>query len=779
MVEKPSMSACPNPDMLAQHVAGTLAPATASVVALHLSTCEPCSRALEQLRADDELAARLRLAAGTQKEGTLRRRLQQALGDGYDVLDALGSGAHGMVFKARDLRLNRPVAVKTLGDSSRADRLPAIVREAQQLARVNHPGVAAVYAVSEQSDPPLVVMEFVDGLPITEALASQPLSQQLGGFRQALQAVAELHRRGIVHRDLKPANVLVDRQGHVKLVDFGIVRDIGHRQAARAEGTPAYVAPEQSLGQPASAGADVFSLGVILYELLTGRRPFGGQTATQVLQAVRKADPPLPRSLRQQIPGPLQAICLAALEKDPELRYPSARQLLLDLERFLNGEAVTANPSLLGSILDHGIERHVSDLDRWQKDRMISTRECDYFMDKYDRLRQREEFWVLDSRRISFSQVMLHLGAWSGVVSGFLMLAFPWPRIGAMRAILPAALLAALLAGGELLWRRHTRRVALVLLMAGAILCPIAVATALSCADWLIGGSNSPDLLPGILTNHQLLAATIAALVLAAGLWWRTRTSALAIIWALSVMALATAVFTLTGLRTYLEDGRYGRVAGWYLWPGLGLLALAMAWDIRWKVQRFAGPLYIMAVAVLLLSLTLIAKFGPTLQWLGIVQLQQSGDMGRHIKYGFMINGAVYLLLGLLADRSASSPWLRRIGMLLFWLAPSHILIPILALEGEWPIAGSTWTAPEILLPIGALGFVFASVPKQMKSFFFSGLFYVAIAVHRLTARHFEDVLAWPVALAIAGVALALAAWRYPALFDRQRRPDPRDQTDG
>ena len=101
---------------------------------------------------------------------------------------------------------------------------------------------------------------------------------------------------------------------------------------------------------------------MILYELLTAQRPFAGQTATQVLDAVRQADPPLPRSLREQIPGPLQAICLTALEKDAKRRYPSARQFLLDLERFLHGEAVTANPSLLADVLDHGIQRHIWDL---------------------------------------------------------------------------------------------------------------------------------------------------------------------------------------------------------------------------------------------------------------------------------------------------------------------------------------------------------------------------------------------------------------------------------
>jgi hypothetical protein len=350
------------------------------------------------------------------------------------------------------------------------------------------------------------------------------------------------------------------------------------------------------------------------------------------------------------------------------------------------------------------------------------------------------------------------------------MLAFRWPQAGAIRALLPACLFAGLLGGGELLWRWRTRRVAIVLLMSAAILCPISLATGLSYMNWFAGGFRGEDLLPGVLTNHQLLAAAIVSFLFASALWWRTRTSALAMIWGLSVVLLATAAFGVAGLRTHLAAGRIDTVAGWYLWPGLGLLAVGMAWDIRWKRPQFAAPLYLMAVVLLLLALTLVARFGPTLRWLGAIHPEAGADVSRQVKYGFMINGAAYLLLGLLADRSASSRWLRRIGTLLFWLAPSHILIPILTLENEWPVMGSAWTAPEILLPIGALGFVFASVPKQMKSFFFSGLFYVAIAVQRLTARHFEDALAWPVLLALIGLILAAAAWRHPSLFDRTRR---------
>ena len=230
MVDQTPTSPCPDFDMLERHAARALDEEAERAVSEHVRTCQSCSQALEPLLAEEALATRLRDATGTQREASLRRGLQQSLGNGYEVLDALGEGASGLVFKARDLRLNRLVAIKALGESSQGEPLADALQEAQHLARVNHPGVAAVYAVSESSNPPFIIMEFVDGLPITEALANQPLGQQLEAFRQTLQAASELHRRGIVHRDLKPANVLVDRQGHVKLVDFGIVQNAGRAQ---------------------------------------------------------------------------------------------------------------------------------------------------------------------------------------------------------------------------------------------------------------------------------------------------------------------------------------------------------------------------------------------------------------------------------------------------------------------------------------------------------------------------------------------------------------------
>jgi hypothetical protein len=226
------------------------------------------------------------------------------------------------------------------------------------------------------------------------------------------------------------------------------------------------------------------------------------------------------------------------------------------------------------------------------------------------------------------------------------------------------------------------------------------------------------------------------------------------------------------GMKEWHRDS----ITVWYLVPGVALFSLAVVLDLRWHQVPFAAPLYIIAMLVLLTTLSWLAVEGPTTKWLGVDALARElgadqPDREHQIKYSFAINGAAYLLLGLLMDRSQRSWWLRKVAILLFWLAPSHMLVPVRLLADEWPLLPGGWTVPEVLLPIGALCFVIASVPKQMKSFFFSGLGYLAVAAQRLTAAHFENVYAWPVGLAVAGLGLAILAWRQPAIFDKSGPP--------
>ena len=771
------MSECPRYGELTDYICGNMRKPQSQTIATHLDQCPSCRKRVEGMRKDEGLLTELREAVGSHHgDQSIQKRLQEVTND-YEILDPIGRGGCGVVFKARDVHLDRLVAIKCPANPDQHRRLVALFDEARVMARINHPNVAAIYVLSEETDPPYLVMELLDAVPIDAALINQSMEQKIRVFRQVLTGVAELHRSGVVHCDLKPANIMVDREGSAKVLDMGIAEQLSptspaQKNAPSVRGTPAYMAPEQASGLQPHPSTDVFSLGIVLFELITGHRPFVGENTGEVIESIKHSQPPLPRSLKADIPGPLQAICLTALEKDPGERYPDARHFLQDIERFCNGEAVIADPTILSDILEHGVEKHVDSLSLWQKDRLISTREHDYLVDKYDRLLQREEFWVLDSRRISFSQVVLHLGVWACVISSFLMLQFKWPDLAKwQRVLLPSLAFSALLILGVFLWRHGTKRVATVLLIGASLTCPLLIITILVTMELFQTATLGEDLLRGLANNMQFLLAAGAWVALSMTFWERTRTSAFSLVTTVSVLAFSTACFAMCDMIKEISQGNVDAVAGWYLIPGAVMLHTALFLDLKGEAVHHAGPPYVIGTLVLLAAMTLIAKFGPTTEWIGLVDLEDhTAAHMRHVKYAFVINGIIYLLLGLFADRSEISRWLRKIATFLFWLVPSHILAPILFLEDEWAVLPGNWTVAEILLPLGALFFIFISVPKQMKSFFFSGLFYMAVSIQRLTARHFEDTFAWPIALATGGFLLTLAAWRYPALFDRSKQ---------
>jgi serine/threonine-protein kinase len=280
---------------------------------------------------------------------------------GYEVEAVLGCGGMGVVYKARHLALKRTVFLKMLAaghpDPAGRARFRA---EAEAAARLQHPNIVQIHEVGEAAGRPFFALEYVAGGSLAERLAGRPLPP-----REAARLVAVLaeamhlaHSRNLVHRDLKPANVLLAGKADTpvgqcqpKATDFGLVRqldaDSGQTIDGVVMGTPGYMAPEQAEGRASSAGpaADVYALGAILYECLTGRPPFAGATPLETLEQIRSREPAAPSSLNRQAPRDLETVCLKCLRKQPEHRYSSAQELADDLRRFVRGEPVAARPT--------------------------------------------------------------------------------------------------------------------------------------------------------------------------------------------------------------------------------------------------------------------------------------------------------------------------------------------------------------------------------------------------------------------------------------------------
>ena len=273
---------------------------------------------------------------------------------GYEVIAELGRGGMGIVFKARQAALKREVALKVIrsADSASRDELRRFRHEAEAVARLDHPNIVPIFEVGRSLGHDFFSMKLIPGQSLDKTLGDRDGDPRAVAalVRVVAEAVHHAHMRGILHRDLKPANILIDEGGHPHVTDFGLAHrldgDGGLTRPGVLVGTPAYMSPEQASGlkESLTTASDVYGLGAVLYALLTGRAPLTGSSLHETLDLVRSVPPEPPSRRNPRVPRDLDVICLKCLEKDPERRYPDARGLAEDLDRWLSGRPIAARP---------------------------------------------------------------------------------------------------------------------------------------------------------------------------------------------------------------------------------------------------------------------------------------------------------------------------------------------------------------------------------------------------------------------------------------------------
>ncbi len=692
--------------------------------------------------------------------------------EGFQTIERIGAGGMGEVFKLKDLRLNRMVAAKVVRNRGATRTVDAFLQEARALALFSDRRIVQVFDFKPDTDPPVIIMELVDGFELGRIGPSLEFTQRARVMLEICQAIHHAHGLDLQHRDLKPSNIMLDSQLAPRILDFGL--SASDPTEGHLAGTLPYIAPEQlDRTQAIDARTDVYALGVIFYELLCGRAPYHG-TDEAVIRQIRAGRPPLPVEADPRVPAPLQSIALAAMELLPANRYQAAGDMANDIRRYLDGRAVLARPSLYATTLGSRVRPHLDQIGEWLRLRLIYPHEAERLQAAYHALDAREDDWIVESRHLSYTQIALYLGAFLLVCGSlFYFVAARWfGRVDgvAWPFVVLALPFAGLNAAAHLLYHRDHKAVAVAFYLAAVVMLPLFLLILFHEANLLVADAGTSGQLfdNGAVSNRQLQITSLVACVWCGWLALTTRTAALSTVFTVLALVLTLAIVSDFGLRAAFDDGRWDAIA-LRLFPLVGAYALLGVAMERTARPWFSRPLYLASAALLVGVLELLALDGRAFHYLGELSLApfQSAAVSNprllDTIAAMTINGALFYAAGSVLLRRGSEH-MRAAAHFLFAIAPFALLHPLgfLVRTGEY--------APAIdwLYALAAIAIVLLSQRRQRRSFYYAGLLNLGIALFEIAShRQWFERPAWAIAVIAAGLAALAAGF----VLDRRNRP--------
>jgi serine/threonine protein kinase len=713
-------------------------------------------------RIEAALSARSELAASRQREAN--ETPPQI--PGFTLRRVLGRGGLGTVYEAQDEKLQRAVALKVLRPRPGTKLGVRLVDEARRAAGVRDPAIVTIFSVLDETDPPAIVMELVHGYPLDQACQSLTFDQKARLLQEVARGLAVAHAQGLIHRDLKPENVLVGPDLKPKILDFGLAVSSEEVREGLGyfEGSPLYASPEQAAGKPLTPASDVFAFGSLMFKVLTGRPPFSGTTAAEVLRSLATSHPPFLRDVAVGTPEDLQAVCLACLSWNPADR-PSASELVVELGRYLSGEPVHLKPQLYDDILRQRISAYSTETESWRSQSMISSDERDSLQVVHRRILAEEDHWIIDARRLTFVQTALYAGAWLVVVASVLTvwllrdeLAAPW------RWLAPLMGTVCLLGLGWQADRRREELAAASFLAAAAMSIAPSVLALLADLNVLATPAEGvKQLFERTFTNQQVLAASLTALVISALGLARLKMTGFA--WTTAALAAASYIGVL--LQFDLLAKKPETQALWCL-PLALLEPLALAFERAGRV-RWTMPFHLLSLLALVGGLGVMALEGPTLKMLGLSSQSFAYFDPNRLKFlSLVLNGLLYLGLMLATERSASLD-LRRASRLLEVLGILHTL-SALFLNAQEHRAAPYVRVDVLLYLLVALTFIAIAPWRSRWRLMVGGLAGLALGSYLLVDLDLVQKRPFVFALGILGLLVAIGTYAYLRYAARPRR---------